>query len=197
MFDTECRWEIETDMRYKLQISFEDLDLPMNVSRVARYIPVVGTPNINAKHFPNGKKKKIYNLFLFRLDLVKKSLKKKKKPWRSWNSDSVSRTSCSSTALITVAEPSPPEVESLVMNIFQQFNERTKRDLILGYVCDNLPVVPIRASANKIVIEFQSGPSPPNHLNVPVRGFKLNFTSVGKGRIFLFNFWYFLLFLFY
>lgn len=36
VYDTECRWEIETQPKFKIQISFEDLDLPINKTKTVK-----------------------------------------------------------------------------------------------------------------------------------------------------------------
>ncbi|KAK6644342.1 hypothetical protein RUM43_000609 [Polyplax serrata] len=158
LYDTECTWNIETDMRYKLQVTFEDLHLPTNNSDGS-------SRTAGTRLSPTA--------------------------WNSGASYNTSKINCTSSATIFFEQPAPDVIEQIrksgtylsFVDTLLLIREKSK-NVLLGSVCSNEPVTPIRSYSNKMIIRFQSGSAPSTHLNTPFRGFKLNFTSVGKGCVY-------------
>lgn len=112
--------------------------------------------------------------------------------WNSGASYNTSKINCTSSATIFFEQPAPDVIDQIrksgtylsFADTLLLIREKSK-NILLGSVCSNEPVTPIRSYSNKMIIRFQSGSAPSTHLNTPFRGFKLNFTSVGKGELFL------------
>ena len=112
-------------------------------------------------------------------------------PWVSRFMDNLNQTNCTSDAYLYVEEPGPPDTSPPINNmaylsVYQILASLKNPNVMLGYVCNNEHVVPIRSSANKMIIEYKSASSSSSSSSslVSPRGFKLSFTSVGRGKFF-------------
>lgn len=100
---------------------------------------------------------------------------------------------CTTSATLIISEKAPPEnADSLrlsypsispeILNALRPFLLRDRGDTIIGKICSNEMPQSITSSANRVVINFNSGTSVNNFLFKNYRGFKLNFTSTVGGE---------------